>query len=515
MTRTDVVLSNFDMNTVLANMMMPMPGAGSYGKTPVSAKVPATNTPAPDRNNGVKDESVRTREGNSSKDKNSGVRKDTSGPERRKPAGKRTKSAKTGEKTVHKDTPASPAVVNGVEIEARIFSAILRASQESGNPLLGKLAKKPVNLSARAKAGLLNNKVVKDTSGKKPVVSLIPGNTKVASSTLPSTGKTGVKVNFASTGTGPEKDGGISKNQQAGTDKGNRTIKDILSALGLKPTEGKNVANSARQGATSPADNPIRQSFAVSPLNNLAARAADARRAGKNSVPAAKKGQVKAIAPAGLKQTQKNLNALFNGPDRYTQLNVQDSTGKGDTEQIVVERIGGFDAAPQFDTGGISRVSSGESLPTSATNQIADALRASAARRGGRIVIQLNPPELGKVRVMLNTTGRDVRGVLEVDNPDTLNQIRREAPALLSRLAEAGIQLRQIDVSLSDRGADDSSLYSQLNDENGAWQGAADDQAQQSPSDRPGPEEPAAVIGADVAWNEAGVFAEGTINVLI
>jgi len=97
-----------------------------------------------------------------------------------------------------------------------------------------------------------------------------------------------------------------------------------------------------------------------------------------------------------------------------------------------------------------------QSLPPSTTEQIVSALQAGAARQGRQIVVQLSPPELGRVRITLRGDGRQLRGSLEVDEPQTLEAIRRETPQLVSRLAEAGIQLRRMDVSLADRGAEDS-----------------------------------------------------------
>jgi flagellar hook-length control protein FliK len=54
-------------------------------------------------------------------------------------------------------------------------------------------------------------------------------------------------------------------------------------------------------------------------------------------------------------------------------------------------------------------------------------------------VIRIDPLELGKVSVKLRFQGGEVRGVLEVENPKTLNQLQREAPNLIARLTEAGM----------------------------------------------------------------------------
>ncbi len=147
----------------------------------------------------------------------------------------------------------------------------------------------------------------------------------------------------------------------------------------------------------------------------------------------------------------------------------QNQAGRGQTQQEVLEHLGAATEPVRFNPTDTPTVSPGNSSPSPVVNQVVEALRASAARQGNQVVIQLNPPELGKVSIRLNVTGDEVRGVLRVDNPQTLTQLQREAPALLSRLAEAGVQLKQMDLSLSQQGAGDSSLYSQLRDESDLW----------------------------------------------
>ena len=69
---------------------------------------------------------------------------------------------------------------------------------------------------------------------------------------------------------------------------------------------------------------------------------------------------------------------------------------------------------------------------------------------------------------MLRAEGSEVRGVLEADNPRTLTQLQREAPIIMSRLADAGVQMKRMDLSLGDSGTGDPALFSQPHGENGA-----------------------------------------------
>ena len=90
----------------------------------------------------------------------------------------------------------------------------------------------------------------------------------------------------------------------------------------------------------------------------------------------------------------------------------------------------------------------------SVVNQVAESIRGDFARPGQQIIIRLNPPELGKVRLTLEAEAGEIRGVLEVDNPRTFSELQREAPALLHRLADGGMEIRRLDVDLSDQGGD-------------------------------------------------------------
>ena len=90
-------------------------------------------------------------------------------------------------------------------------------------------------------------------------------------------------------------------------------------------------------------------------------------------------------------------------------------------------------------------------------DQVADSLGQNALRVGQQITIRLNPPELGAVRLTLEADGKDLRGVLEVENPRALGELQREAPSLMNRLAEIGVQVRRLDIGLNERSWGDSS----------------------------------------------------------
>ena len=81
-------------------------------------------------------------------------------------------------------------------------------------------------------------------------------------------------------------------------------------------------------------------------------------------------------------------------------------------------------------------------------DQIAEQVRQGSPQVGQRVVVRLDPPELGRVRLTLRGGRGGIRGVIEVDNIRALTQIQNATPPMLERLAEGGIPLRRLEVVL-------------------------------------------------------------------
>lgn len=103
--------------------------------------------------------------------------------------------------------------------------------------------------------------------------------------------------------------------------------------------------------------------------------------------------------------------------------------------------------------------------PTAASigSQILGAFQAGSYGVGKQMVLRLNPPELGRVRLTLRADGTAVRGVVEVESARTLGEIQKEAPALMQHLAEGGVQVRRMEFVLSDP-ASSGSAFGQFAD---------------------------------------------------
>ncbi len=81
--------------------------------------------------------------------------------------------------------------------------------------------------------------------------------------------------------------------------------------------------------------------------------------------------------------------------------------------------------------------------------QLTQYMRSRNAQAGDDLVLRLDPPELGQVRMRLRTDNGELRLILEAENPRTLTQMQREGPALLQRLNESGIEVRRMDFAQS------------------------------------------------------------------
>ncbi len=83
--------------------------------------------------------------------------------------------------------------------------------------------------------------------------------------------------------------------------------------------------------------------------------------------------------------------------------------------------------------------------------QILSSVHASLARADKQVQIRLDPPELGSVLVRLTEQGDQIRGFLEVSRDETRREIEQALPQVLKGLQEAGVQVRRLEVVVSDQ----------------------------------------------------------------
>ncbi|MHC4131136.1 MAG: flagellar hook-length control protein FliK [Planctomycetota bacterium] len=80
--------------------------------------------------------------------------------------------------------------------------------------------------------------------------------------------------------------------------------------------------------------------------------------------------------------------------------------------------------------------------------QIQESIQSSFSNEQQQITINLQPPELGKVTIKFEQQGDDITGQLEVTKAETKTQIAEQLPEIIRNLADAGIQIKRIDVNL-------------------------------------------------------------------
>ena len=123
----------------------------------------------------------------------------------------------------------------------------------------------------------------------------------------------------------------------------------------------------------------------------------------------------------------------------------------------------------------------------SPAGQVAEQVHLAGPRAGQRVVVRLDPPELGHVRLTLRGGRGGIRGTIEVDNARTLAELQNAAPPMIERLAAGGIVLRRLDLVLSSQGDGGSGDAPGSSLRDGAWaqqQGDGQGPQGQSPRDR-------------------------------
>jgi flagellar hook-length control protein FliK len=81
--------------------------------------------------------------------------------------------------------------------------------------------------------------------------------------------------------------------------------------------------------------------------------------------------------------------------------------------------------------------------------QIQDSIQSTLSTDNKEIVIQLNPPDLGKVQIKFTEENNSLIGVLSVDKSHTKNEIQQTLPEVIQNLQDSGINIKKIEVVLS------------------------------------------------------------------
>ena len=90
------------------------------------------------------------------------------------------------------------------------------------------------------------------------------------------------------------------------------------------------------------------------------------------------------------------------------------------------------------------------------TSQMHQSIAGSIKDGSSEITIHLNPPQLGRVHIKFEQRDTGIVGVLNVERAETRAQIQQLLPAVIRNLQDSGIQLRRLDVNLSDNASQQS-----------------------------------------------------------
>jgi len=97
------------------------------------------------------------------------------------------------------------------------------------------------------------------------------------------------------------------------------------------------------------------------------------------------------------------------------------------------------------------RIAANTDSDAGVSEQIQQSVRSSFGEGNRRIVIRLNPPELGKVTIKFAEQADGITGMLQVDKPLTRQQIQQALPEIIQNLQDSGVQIKRLEVELTNQ----------------------------------------------------------------
>jgi flagellar hook-length control protein FliK len=92
-------------------------------------------------------------------------------------------------------------------------------------------------------------------------------------------------------------------------------------------------------------------------------------------------------------------------------------------------------------------------VSASITKQIMESIHSPSSQQSEtqQITIRLNPPELGKVFIKFEEQENQITGLLEVSKAQTRYEVEQALPHIIQNLADSGIQVRRLEVTLTNQ----------------------------------------------------------------
>jgi flagellar hook-length control protein FliK len=113
--------------------------------------------------------------------------------------------------------------------------------------------------------------------------------------------------------------------------------------------------------------------------------------------------------------------------------------------------VNNLQSAAQDNTADVKNISNESKIdtPKEISTQVHDSIKSTLSADNKEIVIQLNPPELGKLEIKFTEDSSGLTGVLSVDNSKTRHEIQQSLPEIINNLQDSGVNIKKIEVVLS------------------------------------------------------------------
>jgi flagellar hook-length control protein FliK len=108
---------------------------------------------------------------------------------------------------------------------------------------------------------------------------------------------------------------------------------------------------------------------------------------------------------------------------------------------------------------------------TSVSEQLQESINSSVSQGDQQLTIQLNPPELGRVFIKFQEQGDQITGLLEVDKAQTRYEIEHALPQIIRNLADCGVQIKRLEVVLTNQQEQNAFKDPSLAAEQDGWAG--------------------------------------------
>lgn len=228
---------------------------------------------------------------------------------------------------------------------------------------------------------------------------------------------------------------------------------------------------------------------------------------------------------SGMGNNLKNLNLarLVSEMSQTKQNAKTGSTGPGPTEsvetasqQVQAPSTGLFAKALSAQGPKGTNNSSAGSTTANIGKQISDNIYTSLTQSSGdrQLSIRLHPPELGKVFIRFQQQQDQITGLLQVSKMQTHNEISQALPEIIRTLQQAGIQVKQLEVSLTDQQQQQPMFKDDSPGQNGVFNDG--EQAGENPTQQENPENLQTGEPATAEINESQlVTADESLNLLI